>query len=208
MVGWVKSYDVSGIFAPEVKDDYITFVPDLKKINEESVARSRERMARYKAEEPAPSVDVNYRPKTWLIATTKVERAGTDTALSHALQAACIKKMQKDGHKPWEVIAPIIRKDAERREREAMIMHLDQIQRIENSLIFTKPITDLMQIANENQWMWNPTGGYWMRYNRIDKGVNRLHTGKGVGNNAKAIARRLERADPYGLAHEGGVRCG
>lgn len=67
---------------------------------------------------PPREETADLRVRSWLITTTKLEAHGRDTAFSCALQDACIKKMQREGKKPWNIMAPIIRKISEKTDQE------------------------------------------------------------------------------------------
>jgi hypothetical protein len=129
------------------------------------------------------------RVRVWLVASTRAERAGNSTAMSCALQNACIQKMQKNGGNPWDVIGPILKREEARAPRRKISSDL-------------KPLWQEMQEAKKKGWHWNERIGAYMRAGPYIPGTI-LRLGKSVSTTIKK--------DPFGLSREGGkeeVHCG
>lgn len=99
----------------------------MKLIGIDDLRKAGEKMEKYKkkdyidfSEAPSfqPKGDDLGRARAWLISTTTKQMRGNDTALSHALQDACIKKLSKAKKDPWAIMEPIIRREASKGEKK------------------------------------------------------------------------------------------
>lgn len=155
-----------------------------------------------KPKRDAPVNDV----KAWLIASTLADRRGTSTALSHALQKACLKKLPALGERPWPVIKHLFKSDPPKPKHRKRL----DTDHIKACLPLTVP-----PISKPLSWKMYQDGwcqmndGAFMRPGlcKVDGGlVNRLHLGTAVKKTPSYMDKmEQKRYDDY---VKGEISCG